>query len=205
MRFTLQDHDNEPADSPEPGPEPVDHGALEGVVAHEGGHESGAFPPFDPTFYASQIFWLALIFAGLYLFLSRAALPRIATVIEERKGKIADDLDQAAELKAQADEAVKAYEAALAEAHAKANVIAAETRDALSEEIKAMQAKTDEEIARKTAEAERRIGEAKQAALTHIRDIAAQAARDIVAKLIGAPPSADAARAAVDGAVEARI
>ncbi|GAB4521612.1 MAG: F0F1 ATP synthase subunit B [Parvularculaceae bacterium] len=202
MRIYIQDHNG---DVEAHGPEDASHGELEGSVEHGDSHgDSGAFPPFDPSHFASQLFWLAIIFAGLYLFLSRTALPRIATVLEERKNKVADDLDQAAELKSQAEEALRAYDEALAAAHAKANAIAASTRDALGEEIRALQAETDEEIARKTAEAEQRIAEAKEAALTHIRDIAAETAAEIFSKLTGGAPPDGAAPAAVERALSVR-
>jgi len=89
---------------------------------------SGVFPPFDPTYFASQLFWLAISFAVLYFLLSRWLLPRIGSAIEERKDRIADDLDAAAGLKAQADDAVKAYEKSLADARAKAQAVGAEAR-----------------------------------------------------------------------------
>lgn len=202
MRIYIQDHNGGVEAH---GPEDASYGELEGSVEHGDSHgDSGAFPPFDPTYFASQLFWLAVIFAGLYLFLSRTALPRIANVIEERKNKIADDLDQATELKSQAEEALRAYDEALAAAHAKANAIGANTREALSEEIRALQAETDEEIARKTAEAEQRIAESKEAALAKVREIAAETAGVIFSKLIGAAPAAGAASTAVDRALSTR-
>ena len=69
-----------------------------------------AFPPFDPTYFASQLFWLAISFAVLYFLLSRFVLPRIGGAIEERRDRIADDLDAAASMRDQANETVRAYE-----------------------------------------------------------------------------------------------
>ena len=63
----------------------------------EGGekHEGGAFPPFDSTHFASQLFWLAIVFAAIYLLMSRIALPRVADILETRRLKIASDVESA--------------------------------------------------------------------------------------------------------------
>src|SRR5690606_41253016 len=65
-------------------------------VAHDAGHGSGVFPPFDSTHYASQVLWLAITFGLFYLFMSRVVLPRIGGVIETRRDRIAQDLETAA-------------------------------------------------------------------------------------------------------------
>ena len=180
---------------------PTDHGAHGADAAH--GAEA-AFPPFDPTYFGSQLFWFAIAFIALYLFLSRSALPRIATVIEERQDKIADDLDQAADLKRQGDDAVAAYEADLAEAKAKAGAIASDTRASLDAEISRMQAETDEQLAQKTESAEARIAKAKEAALVNVREIAGDTARGIVSKLTGVDASASDVDAAIQSALAGR-
>ena len=81
------------------------------------------FPPFDPSHFP-----VAAPVAGdhlrpFYLFLKRVVLPRIGAILEVRSQRIAQDLDQAARMKAEADAAVAAYEQELAEARAKANAI----------------------------------------------------------------------------------
>jgi F-type H+-transporting ATPase subunit b len=47
--------------------------------------EHGVFPPFDSQTYPSQLFWLTLTFVALYLLMSRIALPRIASILEQRR------------------------------------------------------------------------------------------------------------------------
>src|SRR5512147_660943 len=93
----------------------------------EGGH--GGFPPFQSQTFASQLVWLAIAFVLLYVLMSKIALPRVASIIEGRQNKIEGDLAEAARLKTQSDEAVAAYEKALADARANAQAIANETRD----------------------------------------------------------------------------
>ena len=42
----------------------------------EGGEHSVGFPPFKPETFASQILWMAICFAALYLIISRMAVPQ---------------------------------------------------------------------------------------------------------------------------------
>ncbi len=71
------------------------------------------FPPFDATTFASQLLWLAITFGVLYYLMARVAVPRIAGIIEDRRDRIASDLDMADRLKTDSEEALAAYEKAL--------------------------------------------------------------------------------------------
>ena len=68
-------------------------------------------------------------FIALYFIMSRAALPRIANVLEERAGRIAADLAAAAQLREQTQQAIADYEQALADARAGAQSIARKARE----------------------------------------------------------------------------
>lgn len=142
-------------------------------------------PQLELHDFAPQLIWLAISFIALYFIMARVALPRIATVIEERRDRIASDLDQAERLKQKTDEAIAAYEEALTEARSKAHTIAQETRQRLNAEVDAEKAEAEKEIAVKLAEAETRIAEAKADALGHVNEVATDAAETIVQELIG--------------------
>ncbi|MFN3835400.1 MAG: F0F1 ATP synthase subunit B [Glycocaulis sp.] len=159
---------------------------------------SGVFPPFDPTYFASQLFWLAISFAVLYFLLSRWLLPRIGSAIEERKDRIADDLDAAASLKAQADEAVKTYERSLAEARAKAQSVAGEARAEAEREAAEETARIEAELATRQEAAEARIAEARAKALGEVRNVAADVAASVAEHLAGLKVKKAEAEKAVD-------
>jgi len=159
-----------------------------------------AFPPFDPTYFASQLFWLAISFALLYLLLSRFVLPRIGGAIEERRDRIADNLDAAADMKAQADETVKAYEKELADARARASAVAAEAKADADKEIAEATREADEELDAKLAESEQRIQKSREQALAQVRTIAAEAAAAAAERLGGLDISESEAESAVDQA-----
>jgi F-type H+-transporting ATPase subunit b len=151
-----------------------------------GGHI--AFPPFNRETFASQLFWLAITFAVLYLLMARFALPRVGSIIEARRSKIESDLAAAAQLKSNAEAAMAAYEKALAEARARAQTIGGETRAKLNAEAEEARKKLEAELNTKLAEAEKTIGDTKASAMRNVRGIAAEAAAAIVAKLTGSAP-----------------
>jgi F-type H+-transporting ATPase subunit b len=92
-------------------------------------HGGGAFPPFDQSTFASQLLWLAITFGLFYLLMSRVIVPRIGGILEHRRDRIAQDLDEASRLKEEADNAIAAYEQELAEARKKASAIAEAARE----------------------------------------------------------------------------
>ena len=88
-------------------------------------------PQLNPPDWAPQLIWLAITFSILYLLMKRVALPRIGSVIEMRSARIASDLDSADKLRRETQEAIAAYEQALAEAKARAHSIAQAGRNRL--------------------------------------------------------------------------
>lgn len=171
--------------------------AVPPAEAHGGG-----FPPFDAHTFPSQLIWLAIAFTALYLLMSRIALPRIATILEERHDRIADDLEEAGKLKAESEAAAVAYEKALTSARNKAHGIAAETRDKLAGDAEASRKSLEAELAAKLTAAEEKISATKTAAMANVRGIAVDAAGAIVGELIGAAPAPGAVEAAVDTAIK---
>ena len=142
-------------------------------------------PQLEFNDFAPQIVWLVITFISLYFVMARMALPRIAEVIEERRDRIQRDLDKAEHLKEETEQAIASYEAALAEARAKAHGLAQVTRDKLHAEIEYDRGKMDEEIAKSMAAAEYRIESSKKEALEHVNEVACDTAAALVEKLIG--------------------
>jgi F-type H+-transporting ATPase subunit b len=164
-------------------------------VAHEGGHGSGVFPPFDQSTFASQLLWLAISFGLFYVLISKVILPRIGGILEARSGTIARDLDDAARSKAEADAAIAAYEQDLAAAKAKGNAIAGEAREAAKAKANAERAAVEAELNDKIAAAEVRIADIKTKALADVGAIAEETAAAVVEQLIGKASKAEIAAA----------
>ena len=167
-----------------------------------GEHASGVFPPFDASSYPSQIFWLALTFGVLYLFMSRIIAPRIAGAIERRNDKIASDLEDASKLNDRATEAQQALELKLADARARARDTAAKAKSEIEAEVAAETAKVEAEVEDRLSKAASRIADVQAEAMKNVESAAAGAAAAIVSKLAGADVSDKEASDAVAGVVK---
>jgi F-type H+-transporting ATPase subunit b len=174
--------------------QPLTTGLYVPTAAPQGGSK---FPPFDGSTFAPQLVWLAITFAALYFLMSRVALPRIGSVIEERRERIARDLTEAQRMKAETDAALKAYEQSLADARGKAQAVAKETRDRVAASLERDRQSADQANAAKVADMEKRIGESKARALASVSDIAAETAGALVGKLLGREVPLDEIRKAV--------
>lgn len=150
------------------------------AVAAEGG-----LPQLDHTWYASQVFWLAVHFVALLLIARYLILPTIARALDQREQRIAADLGQAEEMQKDAQKARLAYDAALAGARTKAQELRASSAvQAATERVQAEQ-KLAEDLAVRAAAAGDRIAKASAAMRSKVRDVAAEAGQDIVSKIAG--------------------
>jgi F-type H+-transporting ATPase subunit b len=165
------------------------------------GHKGG-FPPFQKETFPSQLFWFALCFIALYVIMSKIALPRVGGILAQRRQRVEDDLKGAQRLKEEADAELAAYEKSLADARARAQGIANETRDRLNAEAEHTRKDLEHELNARLAEAEKTIAATKQAALANVRGIAVEATGAIVERLIGVAPASAAVQAAVDAALK---
>lgn len=163
-----------------------------------GGAQDAAFPPFETETFGGQLLWLAITFGLLYFLMSRYVVPQLSGIIENRRRTIARDLDEAAAMKTRAEEAGSAYEKSLAEARARAQALAQETRTKLSGESDARRKALEADLAARLAASEATIAARKTEAMSNVRAIAAETASAIVERLTGRPPAPQAIEAALD-------
>jgi F-type H+-transporting ATPase subunit b len=176
---------------------------AETTTAHTeapGGHK-GSFPPFQSETFAAQLLWLVLTFVVLYVVMAKLALPRVGSILEARRNRIADDFAEAQRLKDRSDAAMTAYEKALADARTRAQAIAAETRQQQVAESEEFRKSIEGKLDLKLAEAERMINATKTQAMANVHGIAVEAAGAIVERLIGARASEQELAAAVADAL----
>jgi F-type H+-transporting ATPase subunit b len=183
------------------------HGEAKGKTASahteaDGGQHGGAFPPFESTYFASQLVSLLIAFVALYILVSRFALPRVGGAIEARQNAIEGDLSEAQKLKDQSDAALSAYEGELAAARSRAQAIGNETREKLNAAAEAERKALEEKLAGKLADAEKQIAATRTAAMRNVKSIAADAAGAIVQRLTGTTPDAATVAKAVDASLK---
>ena len=95
-----------------------------------------------------------------------------------------------------------AYEKALADARARAQSIANETRERHEAAADATRKQLEDELNTKLADAEMSIAATKQAAMANVRSIAEEIARAIIERLSGSAPNDTAVANAVASALK---
>jgi F-type H+-transporting ATPase subunit b len=159
--------------------------------------------PTQGRYLVANVFWLAVIFAGLYYVMAKYALPQVGEVLESRAARIAGDLEAAQAAKTEADAAMAALREATAKARAEAQAAIAEALAASQAEAQARSDALAARLARQIEEADARIAAARDAAMGALRQVAGETAASLVTKLAG---KADPALVggAVDRALAAR-
>jgi len=170
------------------------------TATHAPAHGGGEFPPFKTETFPSQIFWLAITFAVLFVILWRIIGPKLGRVIAERRGRIAGDIETASKHKTDAEAALSAYETALAEARSRAHAEAEDNRRRVEAEVEKAKADAEAEFREAATKAEAGIAASRAEAAIHVTKAAQDAAAAIVTRLIGDTVSPEEAEAAVKAA-----
>jgi len=154
-------------------------------------------PQLDPTYWASQAFWLILIFTFLYLTLSKIFIPKIKESIDNRDNKIKDDLDEAQKLKTIAEQKLKEYETTIEEAKKEVQKITFESKNKLNSEIQNKKKEIEEEINLELKNLEREIVNLQKNSVSSISAIAEEMTSKVIEMVSGEPLNQSSIKAAV--------
>lgn len=154
-----------------------------------------------PLVYLSQWFWLAIVLVTIFVVVGLWIVPKVETTIDDRDARIASDLQEAQRLQDEAEASEQAWRERMNAAHAEANEATAKAKAKIAAKVEKQLSKVDAEIGQRLAAAEADLDAASQSALAELQEVAAEATRDIVARLAGAKVSVAAARQAVAGAI----
>jgi len=135
--------------------------------------------------FASQLFWLAVVFGIIFFGIGRGMLPKIQSTVDEREKKIGEDLERAQAARAGAEETEAAWRARMDAARADAARIAHEAKAESAKATEAKVRKAADKIELKVEAAEQKIRDAVAAARAEIEAVAADATQDMVARLTG--------------------
>jgi F-type H+-transporting ATPase subunit b len=153
-------------------------------------------PQFDFSQALPQILWLTLVFGILYLVV-RGLLPRVQTVVENRKARIAQDLREAEAAREAAVEATSSGSSAFAEARGRALAVTGKARDAASAATAKKLAEIDAGLKARADAATASLAAARSSAMAELDAVASEATVDLVARVAGLEVSNDEAAAAV--------
>ena len=173
------------------------HGAAAMDASTAAEHDSGGgIPQFEFQHWGGQIAYLLVLFAILYVLISRVFAPRMRKVIDERAGAISDALEAARQVQTEAQDQARAAAAELAEARAQSQRLAAEARARATAEATERSALAETEVAGKVAEAEARIAAMRDTAMAGVGAIVGDITTAIVEKLTGKAASPAEVKAA---------
>ena len=175
-----------------------------GSSATQQQEKSGGMPQLEFGDFPPQLIWLAISFVLLLILMSKVAMPRVASAIEQRETRIKGDLDRAERVKIEADTALAAYQKTIADARAKAQGELRQTQAEIAAETAKREAAFGQQLAQRTKTAEDGIAQAKTRALTDLRSVGAEVAGGVLAKVAGLKPPTAQIQAAVDAAMTER-
>ena len=164
------------------------------------GEGGGGLPQFEFQHWFGQIIYLILLFAILYWLMAKVFVPRLRGVIDQRAATIADAVQTARQVQAEAAGQAEAAKAEVEAARASSRSLAAAAKARVTESANARAAEEEAVVNARIAEAETAIGKTRDAAMTNVASIASDTAAAIVERLTGKAPTAAEAAAAVKGA-----
>jgi F-type H+-transporting ATPase subunit b len=153
-------------------------------------------PQFDFTQALPQVLWLTLVFGILYLIV-RGLLPRVQTVVENRRERIAADLREAEAARVAAEAATSGGSSAIADARGQALSVTGKARDAANAATAAKLAEVDSSLKAKAEAAAQSLSAQRAAAIAELDKVASDATVDLVKRVAGLDVSNDEAAAAV--------
>ena len=149
-------------------------------------------PQLNPEFWVAQIFWLTIIFSGLYLIIFsglyliiwKIFLPKITYSIENRKSRIVNDIQEAQKLKESAEIKLNEYKKIIENSKKEAKKIMEDSRKQLDKDIDSKKQKIDDEIAKELLAAEKEIKDLKSSSIVNISKIAVEISSEITKQII---------------------
>ena len=155
-------------------------------------------PQLDPKYWASQAFWLILVFTVLYISVAKFYLPKIKNNLDNRENRIKDDLDDANKFKELSETKLKEYEKILEEAKKEVIKIQIESKNLLDKDIRTKKDAIEKEIEKEILKAQKEINDLKRNSISDIQKISENIASNIIETISGDKLNESSIRAVVE-------
>ena len=162
-------------------------------------------PQLDPTYWASQAFWLILVFSILYISIAKFYLPKIKKNLDDRENKIKEDLDEANNLKSLSEKKLKEYKVILEDSKKEVTKILLESKNQLDEDIKNKKETMEKEIETEVSKAQKEILDLKKNSINSINIISQDIASNIIEKISGDKLNESSVKAAINDIAKKNI
>jgi len=154
------------------------------ITTNSFGAEEVGMPQLNPEYWISQIFWLIIVFASLYIVLSQIILPKISESLETRKSQVLQHLEQAEKFKEESEKKIQEYDSILNEAKNQAKKIMDESRKKINQNISEKKNQINKEIEKEIYAAEEEIKILKKNSINNINKIAIETSTEIVKSIM---------------------
>ena len=154
-------------------------------------------PQLDPKYWASQAFWLIIVFTILYLLISKIYIPKIKNNLEDRENKIKDDLEDAKDFKELSEKKQKEYENVIEEAKKEVVKILLESKNKLGKDILSKKLVIEKEIEKEVEKAQKEILDLKRNSINSINQISVELTSKIIEDISGDKLNESSIKAAV--------
>ena len=142
-------------------------------------------PQLDSTYWASQGFWLILVFIVLYISISKFYLPKIKNNLDDRENKIKEDLEAANKFNELSNLKVNEYEKILENAKKEVAKFYLDSKNKLSKDMQIKREAMDKEIENEIIKTKKEITMLKTNSTSDIRNISRDLASNIIENITG--------------------
>tara|TARA_B100000945_G_C20076653_1_gene454901 strand:- start:24 stop:536 length:513 start_codon:yes stop_codon:yes gene_type:complete len=137
-------------------------------------------PQLDPTYWASQAFWLIIIFSSIYFVISKIFIPKIKNNIDAREDKIRKNLEEAKQLREDAEKKLKVYDDLMKKSKLDAKKVIYESRQKINQDLQNKKKQVEIEIEKEIDNAQKEINEFKKESIKKINLISEEIASDLI-------------------------
>ena len=162
-------------------------------------------PQLDPKYWASQGFWLILVFLILYLSIAKFYLPKIKNNLDDRENRIKNDIDDANKFKELSEVKLKEYEKIIENAKKEVIKIHIESKNSLDKDIQTKKQTIEKEIEKEILKAQKEINELKKGSISDIQKISENIASSIIETISGDKLNESSIKAAVEDVSKKKI
>ncbi len=151
-------------------------------------------PQLDPTWYASQSFWMLVTFCAMFLAVWRLVMPAMRATVDVRRSKIEEDIKQTEILKTEAARLLKELDAARASVRENTARLMAQAQEQAQAQTAQSEAEFTARLNEHIAQKEQALKQARESALREVASISGELTDAIVRKIGGITVPADEIR-----------
>ena len=159
-------------------------------------------PQLDPEYWASQAFWLIIIFFAIYILIAKIFIPKIKSNIDLREDKIRKDLEEAKNSKEEAEKKLKEYNRLIESAKMNVKKIISESRQKLNEDLKIKREEIQKKIDEENYNTEKEIKKFKIDSINKVNGISQEITSHLIKDIFGEELNKSSIEAAVTQSIK---